>query len=191
MSIKFKTAAIALLTVASLSTTGCFWITTQGPNLGPFSIPIPISPYFQDGHEVAYKLKSRYDKAPLLGPLVEGGPCQGVDTPSDDECIEALESARPVRGGLPFLDEKQRNNVRFAKYKIADFIDPPRVYPLIGPAQLHHVRYKIVINFEETTRVGWPIPYTLQNDEAQEVVYIDHDHFHMVGNPEYGPGSGY
>jgi hypothetical protein len=68
------------------------------------------------------------------------------------------------------------------KEKIADYIDPPRFVPLIGPAQLHHAHYKCTIYFTEVTRVGWPVPHTLNDEEAVEVVYIDHNHFHMVGN---------
>jgi hypothetical protein len=191
MSSKLRFALVALVACTMLANTGCFWIAGQGPNLGPFSIPIPVSPYFQDQQEWEFHMEERYEKVPILGPLTAGGPAQAIDPPSDDEVMRALERARPVRGGVPFLEEKQRNNVRIVKYKIADYVDPPRVYPLIGPAQLHHAHYKCVIYFEETTRVGWPVPHTLNNPEAQEVIYIDHNHFHMVGNPEYGPGSGY
>ena len=52
--------------------------------------------------------------------------------------MRALEKANPIQGGLPFLHEIQRNNVRIVVEPIADYIDPPRVYPLVGPAQLHH-----------------------------------------------------
>lgn len=191
MSIKTKFAVMALLATLSLANTGCFWVTTQGPNLGVFSIPIPVSPYFQDEEEYAFHMEERYEKVPILGPLTAGGPIEERDPPSDDEVMRALERARPIRRGIPFLDEKQRNNVRIVKEKIADYVDPPRVYPLIGPAQLHHVHYKCIVYFEETTRVGWPRPHTLHNGEAQEVVYIDHNHFHMVGDVNTGPGSGY
>lgn len=191
MSIKSKTAVLALLAAGTLSNTGCFWVTTQGPNLGPFSIPIPVSPFFQDEHEYRDHMRQRYDKVPILGPVTQGGPVAAIDPPSDDEVIRALEKARPVRGGIPFLHEKQRNNVRIVKEKISDYVDPPRVYPLIGPAQLHHAHYKCIVYFEEIERVGWPHPHTLRNNEAQEVVYIDHNHFHMVGDPDFGPGSGY
>ena len=51
MSTKCKLAAFALLATTMLANTGCFWITGMGPNLGPFSIPIPVSPYFQDEQE--------------------------------------------------------------------------------------------------------------------------------------------
>jgi hypothetical protein len=92
---------------------------------------------------------------------------------------------------LPFLHEIQRNNVRIVVEPIADYIDPVRVMPLVGPVQLHHAHYKCIIYYSETTRVGWPIPYTTTDEDAQEVIYIDHDHLHMVGNVDPGPGSNY
>jgi len=191
MSTKSRFAFAVLFGVVMLTNTGCFWIAGQGPNLGPFSIPIPVSPYFQDEQEWKFHMQERYEKVPILGPLTAGGPAHAIDPPSDDEVMRALERARPVRRGLPFLDEKQRNDVRITKCKIADYVDPPRVYPLIGPAQLHHAHYKCTIYFEETTRVGWPVPHTLHNAEAQEVIYIDHNHFHMVGDPDFGCNSPY
>ena len=30
--------------------------------------------------------------------------------------------------------------------------------------------------------VGWPFPHQLEDDDAREVIYIDHNHFHRVGN---------
>ena len=63
--------------------------------------------------------------------------------------------------------------MRIVKEPIADYIDPPRVYPLAGPAQLHHAHYKCVVYYTEVTRVGWPIPYTTTDEDCQEVIYID------------------
>ena len=97
---------------------------------------------------------------PILGPITSGGPAVALDPPSDDEVMRALEKARPIEGGLPLLHEVQRNNVRIVKEKIADYVDPPRFYRMIGPAQLHHAHYKCTIYYAETTRVGWPVPYT-------------------------------
>ena len=191
MSSKLKSSWLVVLALWTLTNTGCFWIAGQGPNIGPLAIPIPVSPFHQDQPEWEHHMHERYDRAPILGPIAAGGPTQALDTPSDDEVMRVLEKARPVRGGIPFAHEVQRNNVRIVKEKIADFIDPPRVVPLIGPVQLHHVRYKCIVYFDERIRVGWPIPHTLEKPEEVEVVYIDHDHFHMVGNLDYGPGSPY
>jgi hypothetical protein len=82
-------------------------------------------------------------------------------------------------------------SVRIVKEKIADYVDPPRVVPLLGPVQLHHCHYKCTIYYTEVTRVGWPVPHTLVDEDSQEVIYIDHNHFHMVGNVDTGVGANY
>jgi hypothetical protein len=171
-------SAMALLAV---STTGCYGVT-GGYNIGWLGYPMPVSPYYQYQQEQKYEKSERYEKVPILGPTTSGGPVVALDPPTDDEIMFALEAARPVQGGIPFLYEKQRNDVRIIKEKIADYIDPPRFYPLIGPAQLHHAHYKCTIYFDERTTVGYPVPYTMHNREAIETVYIDHNHFHMVGD---------
>jgi hypothetical protein len=181
---------LALATLALL-VSGCGWgLTSQGPSLGPvLAIPIPISPYFQERKEDQAWEKERYDRVPILGPITSGGPPVALDPPSDDEVMRALEKARPVEGGVPFLYERNRNNVRIVKYKIADYVDPPRVYPLVGPAQQHHAHYKCIIYWEDVRRIGWPVPYTIKDDDTQEVIYIDHNHLHMVGNVDTGAGA--
>ncbi|MEZ6095035.1 MAG: hypothetical protein R3C03_12535 [Pirellulaceae bacterium] len=179
---------LALFVAAvSLSSVGCF--TPVGPTLGIFSVPVPVTPYWQKRFEDDYHVHERYARVPIMGPLTSGGPVVALDPPSDDEVWCALERARPVQGGIPFFHETQRNNVTMIKDKIADYIDPPRVVPLIGPVQLHHAHYKCTIYFEERKMVGWPFPHSLIDEEAQEVVYIDHNHFHMVGNVDFGTGT--
>ena len=69
--------------------------------------------------------------------------------------------------------------------------DPFALRALLGPVQLHHAHYKCTVYYSEITRVGWPVPYTTVDEDAQEVLYIDHNHFHMVGNVSGGPGSNY
>lgn len=188
MRTKYLTALFATL-VAGLAVmnSGCF--STLGPTLGIFSIPLPVSPYWQKIQEDKFHIAERYSRVPILGPLTQGGPVTALDPPSDDEVWWAFERARSVQGGIPFLFETQRNNVTIIKEKIADYIDPPRVVPLIGPAQLHHAHYKCTIYFNERRIVGWPIPHTLINEDAAEVVYVDHNHFHMVGDVDYGKNS--
>ncbi len=175
------------LGLSTLMFTGCF--TQLGPSLGLWSVPIPVSPYLQKSMEDKFHVHERYGRVPILGPITSGGPVQALDPPSDDEVWWALERARPVQGNVPFLYEIQRNNVRIVKEKIADYIDPPRVVPLIGPAQLHHAHYKCTVYFSERKIVGWPIPHTLEDQEVVEVLYVDHNHFHMVGNVDFGEGS--
>jgi hypothetical protein len=179
-----------LLAAMSLASTGCVGLKA-GLDLGPLAIPVPVSPYFQKMKEDKFWNHERYERAPILGPIVPGGPMVALDPPSDDEVIRAWEKANPIQGGLPLLHEVQRNNVRIVKDKIADYVDPPRVVPLIGPVQLHHAHYKCTIYYTEITRVGWPVPHTLVDEDAQEVVYIDHNHFHMVGPVNTGVSANF
>jgi hypothetical protein len=182
-----------LLAITAISSLGCVGAPgiTQGPKFGLLTIPIPVSPYFQDRKEDKFWEHERYERVPILGPLTAGGPAVALDPPSDDEVMRALERARPMEGGIPLLYEKQRNGVRIVKEKIADYVDPPRFVPTIGPAQLHHAHYKCTIYFTEIVHVGWPVPHTLEDEDAVEVIYIDHNHFHMVGNVDPGPNSPY
>jgi hypothetical protein len=189
LSMKARARFVSLaLVVAVVSATqsGCFWLTSQGPNLGPLAFPIPVPVYIQKQKEDQFWNYERYERSPVLGPIPPGGPCEALDEPSDDEVMRALEKARPVQGNWPFLYEIQRNHVRISKCKIADYMDPPRHYPLAGPAQLHHAHYKCTIYFQEVKRIGWPVPHTLVDEDCQEVVYIDHDHMHMVGDVDTG-----
>jgi len=187
---RLSLACCLVIATTALFSTGCL-NPAHGPDLGLFAIPIPVSPYFQKRLEDEAYEHERYNRVPVMGPITAGIEIKALDPPSDDEIIRALGKARPLEGGLPFFYEKQRNNVRIVKEKIADYVDPPRFIPLIGPAQLHHAHYKITIYFEERTWIGWPIPHELREEDSQEVLYIDHNHFHMVGNVTGGVSSHY
>ena len=192
MARSMTTAAALTLVMLALVTTGCGWgIATQGPSLGILSVPIPVTPYYQKQKEDQAWVKERYDRVPVLGPVTSGGPPVALDPPSDDQVMRALENVEPTEGGLPMLYERNRNNVRIVKEKIADYTDPPRVYPLVGPAQQHHAHYKCTIYYEDVRHIGWPVPHTIRDDEAQQVVYIDHNHLHMVGNVDAGAGANF
>jgi len=192
MSRRCVSAALRGLVLLSLVwAAGCTGPPWVGPNFGMFSYPIPVSPWLQNRLEDNFRWRERYSRVPVLGPITPGAPEAAMDPPSEDEVMRTLENARPVAGGVPFLYEVQRSNVRIVVDLIADYIDPPRVYPLIGPAQLHHAQYKCTVYYTEVTRVGLPIPYTTTDEDCQEVLYIDHDHFHMVGNVDPGPSSNY
>ena len=184
MSHKSVLAACTLLACLAIGNTGCVG-TSMGPSMGLLGIPTPVSPMLQYRQEDKAWAHERYERVPILGPITAGGPAVALDPPSDDEVMVAFERARPIEG-IPFIHETQRNNVRIIKDKIADYIDPPRFIPMIGPAQLHHAHYKCTIYYEEVTRVGWPVPHTIKDEDSVEVVYIDHNHFHRVGNVDSG-----
>ena len=183
------TSCCLFLAAIVLSNGGCFY--SPGPTLGLLSIPVPVSPYFQKMPEDEFWVNERYARVPILGQNTFGNQIIALDPPSDDEVMFALERARPVQGGVPFLHEKQRSDVKIIKEKICDYVDPPRFIPLIGPAQLHHAHYKCTIYMTERTIAGYPVPHMLEDDDTVEVIYIDHNHFHIVGNVTGGPSSNY
>ncbi|MCL2006021.1 MAG: hypothetical protein FWG73_07625 [Planctomycetaceae bacterium] len=172
------TWAIALVVAAS---SGC--IGVHGPGLGVLSIPAPVSPFHQQKAEDHALEKQRYGKVAIL-PQISDENHIALDPPSDDEVIRALEEIRPVSGGIPGLEVTMRNVKGITKELIADYVDPPRVVPLVGPVQLHHAHYKCTVYFEEITQVGWPVPHQVKTESGVEVIYIDKDHFHRVGGGE-------
>jgi hypothetical protein len=141
--------------------------------------PMPVSPAVSAEIE---DLIERCEKngVPILGPIKgEFAPIFCMDPPSEKEIYETL---KPIPHGVPFVYEVQRMNVRFSIEKLVDQIDECRVFPLAGPCQLHHCHFKCTIWWDETTTMGWPIPWQY-TDHKQEVVYIDRDHLHRCGEP--------
>ncbi|MGL6193527.1 MAG: hypothetical protein ACRC2T_01750 [Thermoguttaceae bacterium] len=174
---------VALLAMFfAVSSSGCVGVAVPAGSIGVASIPVPVSPYFSAGYEDLHWEDLRYNKVTIMEPL---GNCQAValDAPSDDQVIRCLEKVRPTAGAIPFLDTTFRTDVKIVKELMADYVDPPTMFPAVGPAQLHHSHWKCTVYFKETSNTSWPIPQTLVDEDAQEVLYIDLDHLHRVGGP--------
>lgn len=178
---RFRVVTCLTFAMVALMFAGC--IGVPGPGVGWLSIPIPVSPYFQGAYEDMAFEKDRYSQIPILPPITESVPA-GLDEPSDDEVVRLLEKVKPNNGGVPMLETRYRNDVKITKELIADYVDPPRFFPMVGPVQVHHIHYKCTVYFQQVTRVGWPIPYTIDKKDASEVIYIDKDHLHAVAPPE-------
>ncbi len=184
MSKRLISVLAVITAIEALFSIGC--TNGGGPYLGALSVPIPVSPFFQKHEEDKAWEHERYDRVPILGPITSGGQPVALDPPSDDQVIRALEKVHTTQGGIPFLWERQRNDVRIIKEKIADYVDPVRVYPVVGPAQQHHSHWKCTVYYSDAVRVGWPLPHTVEDEDAVEVIYIDHNHLHMAGGAEPG-----
>jgi len=169
---------VGMLVLAVAASSGC--VGVQGPGVGVASIPVPVSPYHQQKAEDHAFEQARYSKVAILPPIIEESHI-ALDPPSDDEVIRMLERVRPVGGGVPGLETTMRNVKGITKEPIGDWVDPPRVAPLVGPVEVHHAHYKCTVYFEEITRVGWPVPHQIKTEDGMEVLYIDKDHFHRVG----------
>jgi hypothetical protein len=143
---------------------------------------IPVTPYFSQQIEDTYWEEERYDSVPILDPVEgEHAPIFCLDPPSPDEVMRTLPDN--TSGGVEFLAETSRNNVRMIVEPIVDRLDECRFFPMVGPARQHHCHYKCTVYFEEVKRSYWPIPFT-HIDQREDVVYIDHNHLIRCAGPE-------
>jgi hypothetical protein len=150
--------------------------------LPDWMIPIPVQPWVAERMEEKYCDKNDW-RTPIIGPIREGVPlpmCE--DPPSVQRVLRAM--PRVVRG-VPFVYEEFRDDVQVVSERIKDTIDPPRFFPLVGPAHLHHCHWKCTIYYTETCESAYPFPFRCKRPRA-EVVYIDTDHLHLCpgGTPE-------
>ena len=149
-----------------------FWETTP---------LIPVSPYYSQLIEDTYHEEERYEKVPILDPVEgEHAPLFCLDPPTADEIIRSLPDS--AAGGLSFIAETQRNNIRIVVEPIVDRLDECRFYPLVGPARMHHCHYKCTVYYDKVIRSDWPIPFE-HTDQTEDVVYIDHDHLIRCAGP--------
>lgn len=141
--------------------------------------PIPVPPWVTERMEDKYAFKND-SRTPVLPPIREGFPLPTCDDPPDD--AQVIRALPRVTRGVPFFYEEFRDDVTVVVEKLVDKIDPPRFFPLIGPAQLHHCHFKCTVYYKETIESGYPFPVKVTRPRV-EVVYIDKDHLHLyVGN---------
>ena len=114
-------------------------------------------------------------KVPVLPPIPPGHKSFCEDPPDQREILRAMPR---VTRGIPYIYEEFRDDVEFTVEKLVDRVDPPRFFPLIGPAQLHHCHWKCTVYFTETIDSSYPFPFRVKRRRA-EVVYIDKDHLHL------------
>ena len=192
--VQFKTLArrMALvigISLVTMSSSGCHFHLVDGligltMNYSRFwgTTPlIPVSPYYSQLIEATYHEEERYGKVPILDPVEgEHAPLFCLDSPSPDEIIRALPDS--AAGGLSFIAETQRNNIRIVVEPIVDRLDECRFYPLVGPARMHHCHFKCTVYYDKVIRSDWPVPFT-HTDQTEDVVYIDHDHLIRCAGP--------
>jgi hypothetical protein len=141
--------------------------------LGVFT-PVPMQPWVAD--RINERLMNKNDfRTPILPPIPPGHRPLCEDAP---DLAEVLRAMPRVARGVPYFYEEHRDNIEMTTEKIVDVIDPPRFYPLIGPAQLHHCHWKCTVYYFETISSSYPFPFQTKRRRV-EVVYIDKDHLHQ------------
>jgi hypothetical protein len=148
-------------------------------SMGIFT-PVPMQPWVADRIEERLKYKNDY-RTPVLPPIPAGFRPLCEDPPDRAEILRTMPR---VARGVPYIYQEFRDDMEFTVEKLVDKIDPPRFFPLIGPAQLHHCHWKCTIYFSETIESSYPFPFQVKKRRA-EVVYIDKDHLHLcVTSPD-------
>lgn len=142
----------------------------------------PVQPWVAERMEDKYQHTNDH-RTPIMPPIRDGYPaplCE--DAPGDREVLRLMPR---VHRGVPFVFEEFRDDVQIIKNRLVDKIDPPRFFPLIGMAQLHHCHWECVVYYTETVQSSYPFPTYIKKRRVQ-VVYIDKDHLHLyVGtNPD-------
>ena len=159
-------AAVALVT--SLNS-GCLNPLSMG-----FATPVPMQPWVADRIEERLVNKSDF-RTPVLPPIPPGHRPLCEDPPDRAEILRTMPR---VTRGVPFVYEEFRDDIEFTVEKLVDRVDPPRFFPLVGPAQLHHCHWKCTVYYTETVESMYPFPFRAKRRRA-EVVYIDKDHLHL------------
>lgn len=185
---RFKRALLLMgLSLVTLTNSGCLigfgFVENLWQGMMFFKSPpiIPVPTYWSEKIEDAYHEAEYYDKVPILDPVEgEHAPLFCIDPPSADEVVRSLPDQ--TGGGLPFVAETFRNNVKIVVEPIVDKLEDCKFYPLVGPARLHKCHYKCTVFYDKIIRSDYPVPFS-HTDQVEEVVYIDHDHLIRCAGP--------
>ncbi len=162
-----------LLLLAAVSAPA--WLTGCYPlSMGIFT-PIPVPPWVTQRMEEKYCFQNDF-RTPVLPPIQEGAPPPLCEDPPDEARI--LRAMPPVKRGVPYVCEEFRDNINIVTELVVDKIDPPRFFPLVGPAQLHHCHWKCTVYYTETIQSDYPFPFKCVKPRVQ-VVWVDLDHLHL------------
>ena len=91
--------------------------------------------------------------------------------PTDEHVLQALERINPSSAGT------DRNVKAIIKGLITDYVAPPRMIPMVGMAQPHHLHWKCTVYFDEVLQNG----NRIHKKDAAEVLYIDRDYLYRSG----------
>ena len=163
-------ALIAGALLAPLCFSGCFPF---------FAFPAPIPPWVTERMEEKYCFPNDF-RTTILPPIREGFPPPLCEDPPDIAMV--LRAMRHVCRGIPYVYEEFRDDIQMVPERLVDRIDPPRFFPLIGTAQLHHCHWKCTVYYTETIESGYPFPFRCVRPRV-EVIYIDKDHLHLYPGP--------
>ncbi len=142
---------------------GYYVLPAIDPNSPPLALDTPDDLTILRAMGMSRSTDSFWPPSPTF-PFVRELTAMGYEPPPDD-------TGAPGQGpsDLPVF-----RDVNIVKERLIDRIDPPRYFPGVGLAQMHHAKWKCTILFTEVSI----------NAPRVEVFYIDMDHLHR-----YVPGT--
>lgn len=119
----------------------------------------------------------------MTGPMTAGGPVLLLDSPAPEDVFRRLVFSELSNDVVqPTWDQWQ--NASMVLELMAEYTNPVRVYPLIGPAQLHHAYFKCTITYNDAADQGRRAPGRGVDLPDWQVYYVDYRHLHQVGEAE-------
>jgi len=115
------------------------------------------------------RASQRPEKATILKNASESNDLQ---SPPIDEVLRALPR---VPRGVPVVLEVFRDDIQVVTERLARQVDPPRFFPLVGEAELHHNHWKCTVYYIDTVETSYPYPMRTKRPRTQ-VVYVDKDY---------------
>jgi RNA polymerase sigma factor (sigma-70 family) len=91
--------------------------------------------------------------------------------PAEDMILRALPQ---VPRGVAYVLEVFRDDIQVVSERLVKRVDPPRFFPLVGEAKLHHNHWKCTVYYNEIVEYSYPFPSRVKRARVQ-VVYIDKD----------------
>lgn len=156
-------------------------VDTKPANANRFAKPVPAADSSDEplsARPLPQEKSAAAEGRPLIIPPVrENGTPQICDNPPSD--AEVLRAMPPVPPGIPYVYETFRDNIVIVKNRLVDKVDAPRVFPKIGPAQLHHCHWECIVYFDEIIEMDHPFPMKLTKHKT-EVIYFDKDFFKLT-----------
>jgi RNA polymerase sigma factor (sigma-70 family) len=92
--------------------------------------------------------------------------------PSTGEVLRAMSQAPRY---VPAILKVYRDEISVVTERLVKQVDPPRFFPLVGVAELHHYHWKCTVYYSEIVESGEPFAVCSKRSRV-EVVYIDKDY---------------
>ncbi len=118
---------------------------------------------------------------PIIPPSRSDETSPGAEPPDEAAILRAMP---PVENDYPGFVTIHRDNMQIVTECLVDRIDPPRFYPLVGPARLRHCHWKCTVYYTEIVEGVDPSIAVRSTTPRVDVIYVDTDRLHLCGEEE-------